>query len=113
MFQVLYWLRPLDLLRLGRVNKAWRMLLMHRRSAHIWKAARMNVPGLPEPLPGMSEPAFANLCFDTQCHVSDYKLHSHWQSYFASSLKMCSTSPVRGVVWEFRMRLCDECVQTK
>lgn len=42
---------------------------MVRRSAYIWKDARKNVPGLPEPLQEMSEPAFAALCFEPVCTV--------------------------------------------
>ena len=43
---------------------------MVRGSAYIWKNARKNIPDLPEPLPGMSEPAFAALCFESVCTVS-------------------------------------------
>ena len=63
-------LQPFDILRLARTNKVFRDLLMNRDSTHIWKAARKNVPDLPEPFPGMSEPAFAKLCFESQCFVS-------------------------------------------
>ena len=63
-------LQPLDILRLARTNKSFRDLLMNRDSTHIWKAARKNVPDLPEPFPGMSEPAFTKLCFESQCFVS-------------------------------------------
>lgn len=47
---------------------------MVRGSAHVWKAARQNVQGLPEPFPGMSEPVFASLCFEPVCTVSQYGL---------------------------------------
>lgn len=43
---------------------------MHRSSATIWRTARQQVELLPEPFPGMSEPAWANLAFDSHCHVS-------------------------------------------
>ena len=43
---------------------------MVRGSAYIWKNARKNIPDLPEPLPGMSEPAFVALCFESVCTVS-------------------------------------------
>ena len=43
---------------------------MVRGSAYIWKNSRKNIPGLPEPLPRMSEPAFAALCFEPVCTVS-------------------------------------------
>ena len=59
----------MDILNLCRTNKAFRDLLTFRDSAYIWKAARKNVPGLPEPCPGKSEPAFAALCFESVCTV--------------------------------------------
>ncbi|KAK7682734.1 hypothetical protein QCA50_014117 [Cerrena zonata] len=92
--EIFYRLRPLELLRVARINKAFRSLLMHRSSTHIWKEARNSMPGLPEPFPGMSEPAFAALCFDSYCHL-------------------CSRPQIRDVVWEFRMRLCNQCKDTK
>lgn len=60
---------PLDVLRLTRTTKQFRQLLMHRSSVSIWIAARKNVPDLPDCPPYMSEPQFANLVFDTHCHV--------------------------------------------
>ena len=68
--QVFSHLRPLDLLNLSRANKAFWNLLAVRGSAYIWKDARKNVPPFPEPLPGMSEPAFVALCFEHVCTVS-------------------------------------------
>jgi hypothetical protein len=60
---------PLDVLRLARTTKQFRQLLVHRSSVSIWIAARKNVPDLPDCPPYMSEPQFANLVFDTHCHV--------------------------------------------
>ncbi|KAK7678711.1 hypothetical protein QCA50_018293 [Cerrena zonata] len=92
--EVLYCLGPFDLLRLARTNKAFRDLLIHRSSIHIWKEARKTVSGLPEPFPGMSEPAFASLCFENVCHL-------------------CFKSRIRKICWEFRLKLCSACEKTR
>ncbi|KAK0238057.1 hypothetical protein EDD85DRAFT_936875 [Armillaria nabsnona] len=60
-------LEPLDLIHLARVNKPFRALLMNRSSRGAWKSARTNVPYLPHPFPGMSEPAWAHLAFASEC----------------------------------------------
>ena len=62
-------LHPLDLLHLARTTKPFRRVLMHRSAISVWKEARSNVDGLPECHPSMSEPAYANLAFDSHCHV--------------------------------------------
>ncbi|KAK7688297.1 hypothetical protein QCA50_008668 [Cerrena zonata] len=92
--EVLYLLLPLDLLRVTRINKAFRNLLMHRSSLHIWKKARKNISGLPEPFSDMSEPAFASLCFEIVCHG-------------------CFEPRMQNILWEFRMKLCNECLKAK
>jgi hypothetical protein len=65
---------PLDVLRLARTTKQFRRVLMHRSSLSVWIAARKNVPDLPDRPPYMSEPQFANLVFDTHCHVRSVHL---------------------------------------
>ncbi|KAK0213187.1 hypothetical protein DFS33DRAFT_1482926 [Desarmillaria ectypa] len=67
-FEIFGWLEPIDLLQLARSTKDIRKVLISRSSASGWKAARSNIPGLPEPAPGMSEPAWANLIFTLRCH---------------------------------------------
>ncbi|KAJ7284366.1 hypothetical protein C8J57DRAFT_1032040, partial [Mycena rebaudengoi] len=67
---VLSYLLPLDILWLARLSNKLRPVLMHRSALHVWKMARGNVPVLPEPPPGMVEPAWANLVFTSHCHVS-------------------------------------------
>lgn len=69
MIQIFGHLMPLDVLRLARTTKQFRRMLMHRSSVSIWIAARRNVPNLPDCPPYASEPQFANLVFDTHCHV--------------------------------------------
>ncbi|KAL0579881.1 hypothetical protein V5O48_002128 [Marasmius crinis-equi] len=54
----------------------------------VWKAARSNVEGLPDIPDDMSEPAYAHLCFDTQCHHCDSKaFHLLWHD----RTKCCKT----------------------
>ncbi len=63
-------LHPRDLLNLARTSKSCRELLMSRKYEFLWKAARAGVAGLPDIPPWLSEPAYANLVFFTNCHVS-------------------------------------------
>ncbi len=63
-------LLPLDLLNLGRVNRALRRTLMSKGSRTAWKAARANADNLPEPFDGISEPAWVQLVFVRICQVS-------------------------------------------
>ncbi|PBK62586.1 hypothetical protein ARMSODRAFT_895554, partial [Armillaria solidipes] len=69
-------LDPLDLLHLSRLSKAFRRVLMSKSSISAWKSARRNIGGLPEPLHGLSEPAWANLVFVPICHVCRFLLDS-------------------------------------
>jgi hypothetical protein len=69
---------PTELLHLARTSKSFRAFLMARSSALLWRTARMNVdhlPGCPEDL---SEPAYANLVFDSHCHVGFYICRSYY-----------------------------------
>ncbi|EKM55155.1 uncharacterized protein PHACADRAFT_208680 [Phanerochaete carnosa HHB-10118-sp] len=67
-FEIFSNLLPGDLIALSRSNKAFRTLLFHRSSITVWRSARNNVPGLPDCPPELSEPAYANLLFTTNCH---------------------------------------------
>jgi hypothetical protein len=59
----------LDILHLSRTSHELRDLLMARSSASVWRNARRNIVGLP-PLPfDLDEPQYANLAFDSYCHV--------------------------------------------
>ncbi|KAI0072229.1 hypothetical protein K474DRAFT_1605514 [Panus rudis PR-1116 ss-1] len=85
-FKVLSYLYPMDLLNLARTSKAFRQLLMSKHSAGDWLAARRNVPEMPNIPENISEPAFANLLFDSHCHVRVFGIfeclrsHIQWQS---------------------------------
>lgn len=89
--EILRCLDPLDLLHLARTSINLRRLLMSRDSAHLWRAARMNIEGLPDCSPYMSEPFYANLVFSNHCH-------------------RCLAPNLRSsVLWEFGVRYCYDC----
>jgi len=67
--QILSFLLPMDLLNLSRTSKDFRNLLLRRSSAAAWKTARLNVDGLPDCPPDITEPQYANLAFYPHCHV--------------------------------------------
>ncbi|KAI0332365.1 hypothetical protein GY45DRAFT_1335658 [Cubamyces sp. BRFM 1775] len=56
LFEIFGRMHPRDLLNLARTSKDFRALLMSRDSALFWKAAREQVPGLPECPAFLSEP---------------------------------------------------------
>ncbi|KAK7676864.1 hypothetical protein QCA50_020200 [Cerrena zonata] len=89
-YEVLVYLLPNDLLNLARTTKEFRDLLISRNASPFWKAARKNVEGLPDCPPFLSEPAYANLCFQTSCHN-------------------CLTGGVQTVLWSLRVRYCKKC----
>ncbi|KAK0222725.1 hypothetical protein EDD85DRAFT_253369 [Armillaria nabsnona] len=82
-------LLPYDVLRLARLTKEFRKLLMHPSSRSCWRASLSNVPNLPDPFPGMTEPTWVNLVFHPQCHFCPRTVHT--------------------VEWCFRKRLCNRC----
>lgn len=43
---------------------------MNRTAQWIWQRARTNVKGLPDCPDDITEPQYAHLAFDPQCHVS-------------------------------------------
>ncbi|KAI0077450.1 hypothetical protein K474DRAFT_1707328 [Panus rudis PR-1116 ss-1] len=84
---------PIELLCLARTNKQFRQILMRKAAARYWKAARENVPGLPDCPPDLSEPAYANLVFDPHCHN-------------------CSKSTAANEpLWALRKRFCKKCAE--
>ncbi|KAK7053006.1 hypothetical protein VNI00_004327 [Paramarasmius palmivorus] len=54
------YLEPPELLRLARTSRDLRSILMSRSSTCVWKTSRQNA-GIPDPVPSLSEPAFADL----------------------------------------------------
>ncbi|KAL0568949.1 hypothetical protein V5O48_013017 [Marasmius crinis-equi] len=83
-------LDPYDLLCLARTNKALREMLMSRKYSNMWRASRANIEGLPPLPPDMTEPAYANLIFNTSCF-------------------MCSKRS-SSAMWECRIRCCNKCL---
>ncbi|KAF9010865.1 hypothetical protein BDZ89DRAFT_905262, partial [Hymenopellis radicata] len=69
LFVIFSHLEPLDLLRMSRTTKALRSLLMDKSSRTVWKSAFLAMGGLPPIIEGLSEPQYANLLFDSHCHV--------------------------------------------
>ncbi|KAF7347546.1 hypothetical protein MVEN_01511000 [Mycena venus] len=93
LFEILGFLDPQDILVLARLTRSIRRLLMHRSAICVWKAARGNVPGFPDPPSDMSEPAYANLAFSRHCHY-------------------CLTKGVKQIHWRQRLRLCTLCTNS-
>lgn len=68
--QIFGFLEPADLLFLSRANKAFRKVLLSKSAVSVWKAARVNRGGVPNPMPNMSELQWAHLLFGgSQCCV--------------------------------------------
>ena len=112
-FQILSLLDPLDLLHLARTSKDFRNLLMSRSSISLWKVARLNIEGLPDCPPYLSEPAYANLAFDAHCHVRIFLFNHDLPGLTYLSLKKCLKNGVYEVIWEFRARYCKSCKETR
>ncbi|KAI0700106.1 hypothetical protein BC835DRAFT_1502839 [Cytidiella melzeri] len=83
-------LSPKDLMNLARTSKDLRKFFMSRNTLAFWKAARLNIPGLPPCPADLSEPAYASLMFDARCHH-------------------CSSKNCYYVYWRCRIRLCKSC----
>ncbi|KAI0374172.1 hypothetical protein BV20DRAFT_962163 [Pilatotrama ljubarskyi] len=66
--QIFALISPRDLLSLARTSKALRAFLMSRKSAAVWKKARMGwSESIPERPPRLSEPQFIEFLFGTSC----------------------------------------------
>ncbi|CAL1707751.1 unnamed protein product [Somion occarium] len=91
LFEVFVYLEPMDLLNLARTSKPFKQLLVDRTAARFWRAARENIKGLPDCPSFLSEPAYANLCFDAHCHN-------------------CLKPNIQTVHWEVKARYCQPCM---
>ncbi|KIJ69061.1 hypothetical protein HYDPIDRAFT_23921 [Hydnomerulius pinastri MD-312] len=91
LYEIFHFLLPGDLLALTRTSRAFRRLLMTRSVAFIWRAARQNVEGLPEPHSDMNEVQYAALVFGADC---DYE--------------GCDKK-ARDTIWHLRIRSCAGC----
>ncbi|EPS92895.1 hypothetical protein FOMPIDRAFT_1056469 [Fomitopsis schrenkii] len=84
---------PQDLINLARTTKAFRTLLMHRGSAHFWRASR-RLAGLPDLPQRLSEPAYASFVYSNHCH-----------NCFKQNVKS-------SVIWQIAVRYCRACKDT-
>ncbi|KAI9062770.1 hypothetical protein FKP32DRAFT_1758890 [Trametes sanguinea] len=84
------YLQPKDLINLVHVNRFFRDLMLNRRHAHMWRAARAQVDGLPDIPPFLSEPAFARLLYSNFCDG-------------------CGTRGIKKVEWWCFKRYCKAC----
>ncbi|KAL5482870.1 hypothetical protein ACEPAI_9465 [Sanghuangporus weigelae] len=64
-------LTPLDLLRLSRTSRTLRGFFLSRSSRAIWTAS-ITAIGMPPCPSDMSEPQYANLYFEKECHACGY-----------------------------------------
>ncbi|KAI0689355.1 hypothetical protein C8T65DRAFT_588751, partial [Cerioporus squamosus] len=87
-------LQPKDLLTLARTCKALRQCFMKRHSSIIWKRARCNVVGLPEPPLYLSEPAYAFFIFEKRCD---------------GCYRSLSTQHIDKTFWRLAVRYCSAC----
>ncbi|KAK0203683.1 hypothetical protein DFS33DRAFT_820978 [Desarmillaria ectypa] len=109
--EICAFLEPSDLLHLARVSKAFRALLMSRTSRGAWKSARTNIPGLPDPFPGMSEPAWACLAFISECTVQHN--NTPFLVYSLTFLPQFCSNTVRIPDFLLRSRICSACLDAK
>ncbi|RDX47881.1 hypothetical protein OH76DRAFT_704196 [Lentinus brumalis] len=88
------YLKPEDLLKLARTCKALRQRFMNRDSAVIWRRARRNVSGLPEPPSYLSEPAYAFFMFERRCY---------------GCYRSLATQSIDKTFWRLAKRYCSAC----
>ncbi|KAI0250347.1 hypothetical protein BJV78DRAFT_591563 [Lactifluus subvellereus] len=93
LYEILGHLPPSDLLSLSRVTKAFRQLLMSRRSLFLWKTSYSLVPEVPTCPEDMSEPAWAHLLFGGAYCYS------------------CGAKPVAKILFSLRRRACKSCMR--
>ncbi|KAG9226924.1 hypothetical protein CCMSSC00406_0003403 [Pleurotus cornucopiae] len=98
LFEILQYLDPLDLLRMARTTKDLRSVLMNRSALSVWKSARANIPFLLDCPEGVSEPAFANFMFTTNCHVCLSPRAAY--SFAARCVRYCRICIDHKVIWK-------------
>ncbi|RDX47896.1 hypothetical protein OH76DRAFT_1405445 [Lentinus brumalis] len=90
LIEIFGFIHPRDLLSLARTTREFRDFLMSRNAISFWKEARKQVIGLPDPPPGVSEPAYANFLFFNQCHGC-LKGGAHLTIYWNLLVRYCSS----------------------
>ncbi|KAI0301008.1 hypothetical protein B0F90DRAFT_373020 [Multifurca ochricompacta] len=91
LYEVLGHLPPSDLLSLSRMNKAFRYVIMSRRSLFLW-AASLRGCGAPPCPEDMSAPAWAHLL------------------YGGAYCYSCGAKPVTKILFSLRRRACKSCM---
>ncbi|KAL5501359.1 hypothetical protein ACEPAH_8619 [Sanghuangporus vaninii] len=82
-------LTPLDLLRLSRTSRTLRDFFLSRSSRAIWIASIMAI-GMPPCPSDMSEPQYANLYFEKECHACDARIETRMDFHHIRLCKGCS-----------------------
>jgi len=88
--------KPVDLLNLSRTSVSWHMFFRDTESSRIWRAARRNIPNMPDRHESMTEMRYAHLAFGyicDFCHRDTRKLKISCQVY-----------------WKLRVRSCKACL---
>lgn len=106
--QVFGFLHPADLLVLARTTNAFRSFLLKRSAAFIWRSARRNVDGLPEPPSDMNEVQYASLAFGLACHYRVNQIYPNL-SVMLSCISQGCDRKARDTVWHLRIRSCASC----
>ncbi|KAK0421514.1 hypothetical protein EV421DRAFT_1917316 [Armillaria borealis] len=75
-----------------------------------WKSARRNIGGLPEPLHGLSEPAWANLVFVPICHFC-YKMSAKSPELLFGA-RICTACPYSYTLSIADLQRVPECIRT-
>ncbi|KAL5482932.1 hypothetical protein ACEPAI_9527 [Sanghuangporus weigelae] len=69
--EIANYLTPVDLLQLSRTSHSLREFILSKSSRVIWVAC-LSATGIPACPPDMSEPQYANLYFEKECHACGY-----------------------------------------
>ncbi|KAL5512696.1 hypothetical protein ACEPAG_2962 [Sanghuangporus baumii] len=70
-FEIANYLTPVDLLQLSRTSRSLREFILSKSSRAIWVTC-FAATGIPACPPDMSEPQYANLYFEKECHACSY-----------------------------------------
>ena len=109
--QIVGWLMPLDLLHLARASKTLRGTFMSKSNRHLWRAARRNVPGLPECPEYLPEPRYAAFLFDQYCFVSSHSLSP--VVLIIILLQACGIERSTKIDSTLMLRFCAPCYKAK
>ncbi|KAI0250638.1 hypothetical protein BJV78DRAFT_1217557 [Lactifluus subvellereus] len=98
---------PQDVLSVARCNKHLRATLLNPSNRMIWRRARRHciVPGLPPPLPGWSESAYAAFIFDAgTCYICGVSTKRMFYS-FVARVRICGKHDCHKKLFEDHMAL--------